>query len=216
MSLELYKDQRGKIKVKLDTAEDRISAFMIGKIDEDKLHQDDKKMMSRWLKIWNLLINYHSNYQAVQAHVKACAEDPEIGPITIRTAYADLKHATNVWGDALNVSFKAKLVLLSEFAMKTFQIAAQKKDVKEMNRSIAEMREIASKLHAITGLDGFEAATPSTFVLMINASDGNPRTIELDHYEELPEDVAEDIIQAVHNQHLTSDDFMKIVTKSQA
>lgn len=211
----LFPEHRGKLKIKLDTPEDRIAAFMINKIDEKHLHKADKKIMRRWLKIWNLLLNYHSAAQAVVAHIKACAEDPEIGEISERTAWYDLKAATKIWGDLNEVPYHASLILLSEYAMKTFQLAAKQQNVKEMNRAIAEMREIKKDLHNISNRDDSDAPT-SRFVLIIQTgTEGqSPRTIDLDDYQELPEDIAHEVIEAVQSQEIDTAKFMQIVEES--
>lgn len=212
---ELFPEQRGKIAVKLDTPEDRIAAFMISKIEKEELHKGDEKIMRRWLKIWNLLLNYHSASQAVTAHVKMCSEDPDIGPISERTAWYDLKNATRIWGNLNEVPYHASLVLLLEYAMKTFQLAAQQRNVKEMNRAIAEMREIKKDLHNISDVGDLDTPT-SRFVLIIQTGgEGNaPRTIDLDDYQELPEDVANEVIEAVQSQEIETSKFMKIVEEA--
>lgn len=209
----LFPEQKGKIDIKLDTPEDRIAAFMISKIDKHELHKGDEKIMHRWLKIWNLLLNYHSPSQAVTAHVKMCAEDPSMESISERTAWYDLKNATRIWGKLNEVPYHASLVLLSEYAMKTFQLAAQQRNVKEMNRAIAEMREIKKDLHAIAEVGDTDTPT-SRFVLVIDTADGQPRTIDLDNYEELPEDVAADVMEAVQGQETSPKKFMEIVEDS--
>jgi hypothetical protein len=212
---QLFPQQKGKIEVKMDTPEDRIAAFMISKIEKEELHKGDEKIMRRWLKIWTLLLNYHSASQAVTAHVKMCAEDPELGPISERTAWYDLKNATRIWGNLNEVPYHASLVLLSEYAMKAFQMAAQQRNVKEMNRAIAEMREIRKDLHNISDKGDFDTPT-SRFVLIIQTGvEGQaPRTIDLDDYQELPEDVASEVIEAVQSQEIDSSRFMQIVEES--
>jgi hypothetical protein len=209
---ELFPENRGKIAVKLDTPEDRIAAFMISKIEKEELHKGDEVIMKRWLKIWGLLLNYHSPSQAVEAHIKMCGEDPSIGAISTRTAWYDLKNATTIWGNLNEVPYHASLVLLSEYAMKTFQLAAQQKNVKEMNRAISEMREIRKDLHNISDVGDSDSPT-SRFVLIIQTGvDGQaPRTIDLDDYEELPEDIAHEVIEAVQGQEIDTSKFMQIV-----
>jgi hypothetical protein len=209
----LFPENRGKVKIKLDNPEDRISAYMINKIEKKQLHKGDDVIMRRWFKIWSLLLNYHSPTQAVDAHIKGCKEDPEIGEISQRTAWYDLKHATNLWGNLNDVPYHASLILLSEYAMKTFQLAAQQRNVKEMNRAISEMREIKKDLYAIS--DVTDEGTPtSRFVLVIQTGEGSPRTIDLDDYEELPDDIAGEVIEAVQNKEVDGDGFMKIVEDS--
>jgi len=212
---QLFPQHKGKIEIKMDTPEDRISAFMIAKIEKEQLHKGDEKIMRRWLKIWNLLLNYHSPSQAVTAHVKMCAEDPDLGTISERTAWYDLKNATKIWGNLNEVPYHASLVLLSEYAMKTFQLAAQQRNVKEMNRAIAEMREIRKDLHNISDVGDLDTPT-SRFVLIIQTGgEGqSPRTIDLDDYQELPDDVAAEVIEAVQNQEIDTSKFLQIVDES--
>jgi hypothetical protein len=211
----LFPESRGKIEIKLDTPEDRIAAYMISKIEKDQLHKGDEKIMKRWLKIWNLLLNYHSGSQAVAAHVKMCAADDDIGEISERTAWYDLKNATKIWGNLNEVPYHASLVLLSEYAMKSFQLAAKSGNVKEMNRAISEMREIRKDLHNITD-QGESYTDTSRFVLIIQTgTEGKaPRTIDLDDYQELPIDIAHEVITAVQNQEVDSGKFMQLVSEA--
>jgi hypothetical protein len=144
-----------------------------------------------------------------------CAADDDIGEISERTAWYDLKNATKIWGNLNEVPYHASLVLLSEYAMKSFQLAAKSGNVKEMNRAISEMREIRKDLHNITD-QGESYTDTSRFVLIIQTgTEGEaPRTIDLDDYQELPMDIAHEVITAVQNQEVDSGKFMQLVSEA--
>jgi hypothetical protein len=207
--MELFQNSRGKIEMKLDTPEDRIAAYMMRKIDEDKLQKPDHKLIKRWTKIWGLMLNYHSPNQAVDAHVKMCEEAGE--PISVRTAWYDLKHATNIWGNLQDVSYQSTLILLKEYAMKGLQLAAANHKVKEIPRFIAELREISRELYLLSGADKEEGAAKSNFILVVNQTDGGQMTIDLTDYEVLPDDMANNIIDAFQANQNSTDNFLKIV-----
>lgn len=196
--------------MKLDTPEDRISAYMINKIDETALHKTDFKLMNRWLSIWRLLLSYHSPNQAVEAHMKACKLAGE--EISIRTSWYDLKHATKIWGNMQDISYQATLVLLKEYAMQTFQLAIEEKALKEMNRSISELREISKELHRING-DEDPENEQNNFILVVNQSDGGRVTIDLTDYEVMPDDLSKTIIEAVQQNQNSAESFLKLVEK---
>lgn len=209
--MELFKNNRGKIEMKLDTTEDRISAFMMGKIEETDLQAPDHKIMKRWAKIWGLMMHSHSPQQAVKTLVriyKRAGED-----ISERTVWNDLKHATRIWGNLQDISYQASLILLREYAMKTFKLAMESRELKEMNRAIAELRDINRELHLISGIeDGNERAT-SNFILIINQSDGGQMTYDLTDVEVLPEEISSKIIAAAQERQQNPESFMEIVEK---
>jgi hypothetical protein len=207
--MELFKNKRGKLEMKLDTTEDRIAAYMMGKIDEDKLQKPDQKIMRRWAKIWSLMENAHSPSQAVKTMVRIYKRGGE--DISERTVWNDLDHATRIWGNLQDVSYKATLILLKEYAMKTFQMAAQDRDKKEMNRAISEMKEISRELYLISDADKDDSHEKSNFILVVNQSDGGRTTIDLTDYEVLPDDMANNIIDAFQTNQNSTDNFLKIV-----
>lgn len=195
--------------MKLDTTEDRIAAYMMGKIEEDKLQKPDFKIMKRWAKIWSLMEHSHSPSQAVKTLARIYKRAGE--EISERTLWNDLEHATKIWGNLQDVSYKATLILLKEYAMKTFQMAAKDRDKKEMNRAISEMREISRELYLISGEDKEDTGAKSNFILVVNQTDGGQVTIDLTDYEVLPDEMANGIIQAFQANQNETENFLKIV-----
>jgi hypothetical protein len=210
--MELFKDQRGKIKIPLDTTEDRIAAYMMKKIDDDKLQERDKGIMERWTQIIALLIKGHSPTQAVQVHMAISKRKGDV--ISRRTAYYDLKNATKIWGSTQDISYQANLQLLYEYCMKVFRLATKDRDLKAMNKAISEMREISKELNAIHAFDQ-DLREPSKFVLQILMNDQEEMTFDIDNYEIMPNEISKKVLDAVSNAQLSDNAFMKIVEESQ-
>lgn len=209
--MELFKNNRGKIEMKLDTTEDRVSAFMMGKIEESALQAPDHKIMKRWAKIWGLMMHSHSPNQAVKTLVRIYKRAGE--EISERTVWNDLKHATRIWGNLQDVSYQSSLILLREYAMKVFKMALEDRDKKEMNRAISELREINKELSLISAIDDGSERVTSNFILIINQADGGQMTYDLTDVEVLPDDISGKIIQAAQDRQQSTESFMEIVEK---
>lgn len=207
--MELFKNKRGKIEMKLDTTEDRISAFMMRKIDESALQAPDHKIMRRWAKIWSLQVNGHSPDQAVKTLYRIMKRAGE--EVSERTLWNDLKHATRIWGSLPDVSYQSSLILLREYAMKVFKLATEDRDLKEMNRAIAELREISKELNLVSAIDDGNERVTSNFILIINQADGGQMTYDLTDVEVLPDDISGKIIEAARDRQQSTDSFMEIV-----
>ncbi len=205
--MELFQ-VNNKAKLKLDTVQDRISAYMIGELEDNDLSGEDHKLVKRWTQIWGFLNNYHSPLQAVEAHLRMCQNNGE--EISRRTAYRDLRNATDLWADASQISKRAQLILLHEFAMKTFQLAAKSHNYGEMNKALSHLVKIAGQTEEHFGHD-FEG---HTYILELHTSSGESRTINLDNlhemshtdYHQIIEAVEEDEIDVVHMRALLSGD----------
>lgn len=204
--MELFK-RNNKVQVKLDTAKDRIAAYMIGQVDEDELSLDDKKMMDRWAQIWTLLNNYHSPAQAVEAHIRMCENKGE--EISRRTAYRDLRFATDIWGDASRISKRSMLVLLYEFALKSFQLAAKGGNISEMNKSVANLIKVAKETEEFYDND----AEGHIYVLELHTKGGQSKTINLDHLNEIKKNDYYEIIEAVEDDEIDVLQMKQLLTE---
>lgn len=210
--MELFKNKRGKIEMKLDTSEDRVAAYMMNKIDESALQKPDHELMARWSQILTLWLNHHSPVQAANAHMNLCEQQGN--KISLRTAWNDLKHATSIWGNIGEVSYQATLRLLYEFSMRVFKLAMKTRDLKEMNRAITEMREISRELHLLNAFDDDGDREATKFVLEIRLSDDQQLTYDLDNYEILPNEISKRVLDAVNNAEVNEEAFLNIVESS--
>lgn len=206
MPIELFKDQRGELKMKLDTAEDRIAAYMMGKVERDVLSDKDVELKNRWLKVWSLLQTGLSPNQAVINHLKALESDGK--EISERTAWYDLHHATRLWGALGEVSYQATLILMKEYAHQAFQKSSNSK---EMSMAIKMMMEIADRLNAISALGDDGGVKPSTFILAVKMSDGRIERFDLDDYKDAPEDITSQIIEDLQSDVMSPDEFIDYV-----
>lgn len=204
--MELFQSD-STYKDKLNTAKDRIAAYMVGKIDESDLTEDDHEMMERWLYIWNLLNKYHTPSQAVESHIKNCATKGK--EISRRTAYRDLRNATDLWGEAAQISKKAKLNLLYEFSMKTFQLAANSKNYSEMNKALNNLTKLAAMSDDSFG-DDHEA---HTYQLVINTGSGQ-KTFNLDEVGKMKKSDYHEVIEAVEEDEMSLDEMKMLIQRS--
>ncbi len=201
--MELFKDQRGKVKIKLETLQDRIAAYMVGKLDE--LCPDEYKIMLRWNAVWSFLQNYQSPLQAVNAHHKKHQLLGDEDQISMRTAWSDYRNACRLWSNVVESNYVAKLILLEEYAMKTFQMAAKERDVTGMNAAIKNLIKITEENKSLEELMGDPGSDANKFVLEINvAGKKEPFTIDLDSYQILPEEENEKVLDAIQETEIST------------
>lgn len=194
MSKELFKTKAGKLDLAQSSTEDRIAAYFVGKIEKSELSPKDQELIERWLNMWNSLNNYRSPQQAVNEHLK---KYELLGkPISLRTAWNDLRGATKLWGNIGSTSEQARWILLYEYQMKTFNMAAQAKDRTEMNRSIKNLILINKYLKG----DGDESIKPSTYVLQFNIQGKGAKTINLDKFGDIDDAVIDEVIEAMDQE----------------
>lgn len=201
--MELF-ESGSEYKMKLDTIKDRVSAYMLDMLDEDELSSEEKELMNRWLHIWNLLNQYHTPSQAVETHLKVMASKGK--EISRRTAYRDLRNATDLWGDASKISKRAQLILLYEFAVKTYRMAAKKKNYKEMNKALANL----TKLAAMTEDHYDENREVHTYQLVIQSSKGQ-KTVNLDQVNRMKYDEFEEVVDAVEDDEMSIEEMQKLL-----
>lgn len=206
MSLRLFKGQKGEVALKLDTAEDRISAYMLNKLPEDKLHKKDQHLLSRWLQVWGLLAEDRTPTEAVNEHLNKCKIQG--GEISLRTAWSDLQRATRIWGNLNDIDYRATLVLLKDWATRSFRMALKDRNTRDMNAAIKEMREIAAQLHAITDIGDDGGVTPSTFVLAVQMVDGGIKTFDLDNHTDTPEEITRLILDSRRENYMDPEEFI--------
>lgn len=193
--------------MKLGTAKDRISAYMMGKLEEEEITEEEREMMDRWLNIWNLLNKYHSPAQAVETHIRAMENNGK--PISRRTAYRDLRNATDLWGDASKISKRAQLILYQEFAMKAFQVSAHKKDGDAMNKALANLIKLAAMSE-----DHFdESREAHTYQLVIKTGKGD-KTFSLDQVSKMKFSEYEEIIEAVEDDEMSTDEMKSLLERN--
>jgi hypothetical protein len=203
--MELFK-RNPKKELKLDTIKDKITAYMIGELEEEDMSEEEMKILARWQQIWGFLNNHYSPAQAVEAHVRM--QEGLKDPISRRTAYRDLRYATDLWSDVTTISRKSQLILIYEFAVKTFQIAAKQGILTEMNKAVANLVKVAKETEEFLG-EEFEG---HTYVLELSTGSGT-KSINLDHLNQISKTDYYEIIDAVENEEITAMDMRKLLTK---
>lgn len=182
----------------LDTIQDRIAAYMIGKVEEHALSTDDRAIKERWINIWSLLRSHHSPSQAVEAHLLQYQKAGS--PISRRTAYYDLRNATDLWGSHTQISRQAQLVLLNDYATQAMRKGFEAHDRGEVNKSIANLIKITA-LQEPFGQADEEA---HTYVLELRLSSGTQKTISLDKLNELKQDEFHQVVEAIEEEEMDS------------
>jgi hypothetical protein len=119
------------------TTFDRIKGNLMYGEEVIPLSAKDKVILQRWDAGWTLLNNYHSNEQAIPL-LMAKFE------ISRAQAYRDLQNSKILYGNVFETTKAADRYILSELAMKTFQLAAKQSppDIKSMNMAVANLIKI--------------------------------------------------------------------------
>ena len=130
--------------------------------------------------------------------------------ISLRTAWYDYRRATKLFGSVAESSQKASWILLKEYAMRTFQLATKKKNLKEMTAALKNLIEITRMLD-----DRAEDMTmPSMYVLeMTFAGTGAKKSISLDKFEDIEDAEFAEIIEGVESKELSGADLRRIITE---
>lgn len=180
----------------LDTIQDRIAAYMVGKVEEHALSDQDRAIKNRWINIWALLRNHHSPSQAVDAHLLQYEQSGD--PISRRTAYTDLRNATDLWGSHTQISRQAQLVLLQDYATQAMRKGFEEHNLPEINKSVANLVKIAALQEPFDQDEG-EA---HTYVLEIKLASGSQKTISLDKINKLGQDEYHQVIEAIEEDEI--------------
>lgn len=191
----------------LDTIQDRIAAYMIGKVEEHALTTEDRAIKDRWINIWSLLRNHHSPSQAVDAHLLQYEKSGD--PISRRTAYYDLRNATDLWGSHTQISRQAQLVLLQDYATQCMRKGFEEHNLKEINKSVANLVKIAALMEPF----GEEENEAHTYVLELQLANGAQKTISLDKLNKLQEDDYYQVIEAVEAEEIDTLAMRSILEK---
>ena len=160
------------------TTIDRIWAWYVFGEDKIALSEAELKIKQRLNETFTLLCNYHS---PEQARPLVCQK---FG-ISDAQYYRDVRNAKRLFGEVTETSKEADRYILSELAMRTFQLAAKNHDTAEMNRAIANIIKIK-------GLDREEADElteddlQSHNYYMVISVDGSPIKLDLNQIDNLP------------------------------
>lgn len=120
---------------KSGTTIDHIWAWYIFGESKIQLTEAEVKIKQRLSEMFSLLCNYHSPEQA-----KPIIRE-KYG-ISESQFYRDIISAKRLFGEVTEASKSADRYILSELAMKTFQLAAKEKDIDGMNKAIANLIKI--------------------------------------------------------------------------
>jgi hypothetical protein len=132
-----------------DSKADKIRQFFVNDDDSIILTEHEKELRERFEKAFSLLCNYHSNEQAVTVMMKHYG-------YSRAQAYRDIRNATDIFGDVLQSKKEASKHILSEMAMKNYQLAASRNDLDNMNKAVANLIKIAG-----VDRDEFDLPDPS-------------------------------------------------------
>lgn len=114
------------------TTLDRIKGYMMYGENKIPLSVKEKEILDRWDAAFTLLVNYHSNEQAIPLLMTRFT-------ISRAQAYRDVRAARDLYGDINKTSKEADRIIALEWTIKTFQLAAKQRppDLDNMNRSIS-------------------------------------------------------------------------------
>lgn len=160
------------------TTLDRIWAWYV--FGEDKVMLSDAEMniKQRLNETFTLLCNYHS---PEQARPIVCQKFN----ISDAQFYRDVRNAKRLFGEVTETSKEADRYILSELAMRTFQLAAKNHDTAEMNKAIANIIKIKG-LDKEDPQELTEEDLQSHNYYMVISVDGNPIKLDLNQIDNLP------------------------------
>lgn len=159
------------------TTVDRIWAWYIFGESKIKLSDTEIEIKQRLSEIFALLCNIHSPEQA-----KPIIRE-KFG-ISESQFYRDVHAAKRLFGEVTEASKTADRYILSELAMKTFQLAAKEKNVDGMNKAIANLIKIKA-LDKEDNEELTEEELQSHNYYMIIQSGNKPIKIDLNQLDSL-------------------------------
>lgn len=114
------------------TTLDRVKGYMMYGENRVPLTKKEKDILVRWDAAFTLLVNYHSNEQAIPLLMTRYK-------ISRAQAYRDIRAARDLYGDINKTSKEADRIIALEWTIKTFQLAAKQRppDLENMNRAIS-------------------------------------------------------------------------------
>lgn len=204
--MELMETSKG-LDLALASTEDRISAYMMGKIDKGELQAKDEELMGRWLSVWQNLIQFMPPGEAVLAHMKTQEECGRT--ISERTAWSDYRHATKVWGPVTQMNQQARYTLLYECAVKTFNMCQELKDTREMNRAMKNLIVLAELMN-----DGNEQVSAPVMIINMNVPGEGTKTINLADLKSVPEDELQGVIEDIDSVEIEDAKVMEMLNGS--
>lgn len=99
--------------------------------------QEEKRV--RWLTLFTLRQNFHSHFQAVNAYIEQ--QRVAGNEISQSQVFKDMKSAMRLFGDVHKSDRQASLVILQEYAHKTFLMAFKQKNPIAMSAALSKLEK---------------------------------------------------------------------------
>ncbi|HQU52018.1 MAG TPA: hypothetical protein PK643_03350 [Saprospiraceae bacterium] len=141
----------------------RIREFYEDKWDEVELTEKQETIRTRLSAAFSMLCKFNSPVQCVPYLMK----EFDISEVQ---AYRDIKDATKLFGNVLKSDKEGHRYIIYEYAIKTYQMAADKGDHKAMAASVANMIKLLGLDRDDPDLPDFAKLQPNVYPILIPES----------------------------------------------
>lgn len=199
----------GRTVMRLKTKEDRIAGYYVGELEQKDLTEEEVRMMHRWEQIWNLMLKFKTTNAAINTHLRLQKNKKE--DISKRTAFLDMKHASSLWGEMLEVNKKAKRVLLDHHQTIILRLAIRAHDLSEANKAMSNLIKINAMDRDDPNLPDPETMKPNTYQLTINVPGKDPMTYNLDETGQLKKTDFSELSDYIDEAEIVTEEDLKIM-----
>lgn len=174
-----YSEEKLNLVKTQGTTLDRIWAHCVWGEEKMPLTATELNLKERFDTAFSLLANFHSPEQVIPLLRSKFG-------ISQAQAYRDIANAKRLYGDITESSKEADRYILSEYAMKTLQLAAKEKDVKGMNSAIANLIKLKRLDQTDPSILSEDDMQDHTYTMVMPGRNGEPIKIDLMDLEKIP------------------------------
>lgn len=162
--------------------------------EEFPLDNSKQEQLKRIRAAWSMLLEFRSPADC------AILLSQEFD-VSERQAYYDVERAKKVYGDVQKGDEQGERAILHQMLLKAFRVALENADATAMVQAVKEIYKVKQLYQADEGNLPNGNAQPHTYVLNISI-EGEQKTINIDHINELPEPERKKLIEAVDSTHV--------------
>lgn len=140
------------------TAIERIREYYLDKRNRVELTPHQEHIRERLVAAHTLLTNFHSPSQAHPIHAARFG-------ISDNQAWRDIRNAVNLFGDVQKAQKEGIRWIVYEYAVKTYQKAAERGDMAAMNKAVGQMVKVMGLDREDPEVPDMEKMKPSLVVL---------------------------------------------------
>lgn len=143
------------------SALDVIREYYLSEEGDVQLTEAQLQKKERLSAAYSLLCEYHSFQQAIPVLQKRFG-------LSRSQAYRDVKDAVTLFGNVLKSDKEGLRYIIYEYALKTFQFAAEMKDFKSMNMAVSNMIKLLGLDKEDPDLPDFTRLQPNVYPILLD------------------------------------------------